>query len=152
MNEILLSIVFIVWGYKRGNLNDAFIISFSVMLTSSVRFYEFDQYIYCTILIIIYTATLHFIKSYLIRWSQVILIIYSILGFSFSAYDALYQSDYAWSKILLMLDWYPLVYLCTMLLVIAGLANGDNSGGRKRINTDVRFINRSVSLHNRNLR
>jgi hypothetical protein len=130
MIEILLSLVIIIFGYLMGRLKDAAYISISIILTSSVRFFGFEQIVYTTALIIIYCISLQFIRSPFIKASQIILAIWFLFMFSFSAYDAIFYSNTAWNIVLSMHNWYILIYLCTIALVFAGLAWGDFGGKR----------------------
>lgn len=151
MDELALISIFVILGLFKNNLKDAIYVSIFVTVCSLVKFLNLDQYIYSTVLIVILTVSLFFINSKMVRISQITWIVYFLIYFCFSSYDAKFHSQEAWDNVMFLHHWKDLVYLCTMGLVIAGLANGDNSGYRSN-NNNLHYDDRNLSLFNRFIR
>tara|TARA_Y100000310_G_C20665305_1_gene807152 strand:- start:1226 stop:1681 length:456 start_codon:yes stop_codon:yes gene_type:complete len=130
MQEVALSACYLVIGIIFKSKKLSFLIISLTLLTSMVRLLNLDQFIYCTVVIFIYAAHYKFVKNPFLRLSISILIFYYLVSFSLSAIDALFAIDAVWQLVLTWFNLYQVFYFCTITLIFAGLAMGDQGGHR----------------------
>jgi len=137
--DYALALSFIVIGYTRGLLKDAFLICSFTIIVGLVRFLHLEQYLYCTIVILIYAIHLKFTKSPIIKLSISILISYYLVSFILSSYCMTLincRSSASWSLVIGWFNLYQYPYYSTILLIIAGLAKGNQGGFRNNSSSD----------------